>query len=344
MATNKPKILVIGSGWYGCHAALFLIKKGFDVSIVDKSNNIFVGSSFKNQNRLHLGFHYPRSEETRKESESGYKKFVKTYPQFVSDIKNNIYCVSKDSILDYSTYCKIMCDKKKYFETIKDYDSFKSAFGINVDLIDGAINTQEKLINPNKVKKHFTKTLSKKLINIESPLKIQNLEKEYDYVLDCTFGQKENFNNFKYELSICLVYSSKIKNYALTMMDGPFFSIFPMDIKENLYTLTHVNYTPVCVSHDINHINKMKCNFKQKPLAKIIRNMEKEVAVYIPYFNEMFKYESYYLSIKTKSDQKNDNRSLFWTKDGKKISFAGGKITGIFAMEEMLQNNFIDNL
>jgi hypothetical protein len=344
MPSNKPKFLIIGSGWYGCHAASFLIEKGFNVSIVDKSNDIFVGSSLKNQNRLHLGFHYPRSEETRKESETGCVKFLKKYPKFVCDIKNNIYCISKESILDYGTYCKIMKDKSKYFSNIEDLKNIKGSFGLNHELIDGAMNTQEKLINPKKVKKHFTQLLSKKMIIIDSTYHLEKLKKEYDYVLDCTFGQMENFGNFKYELSICLVYSSKIKNFAITIMDGPFFSLFPMDIKQNLMTLTHVSHTPVCVSSDIKHINKVKNNFQQKSLSKIIRNMENEVLPYIPHFDKICEYKDFYLSVKTKSNQKNDNRSLFWRKDNKTINFAGGKITGIFAMEEIIKSQIIDKL
>jgi hypothetical protein len=47
---------------------------------------------------------------------------------------------------------------------------------------------------------------------------------------------------------------------------------------------------------------------------------------------------------KIKSNQKNDNRSLFWRKDDKTINFAGGKITGIFAMEEIIKSQIIDKL
>jgi len=344
MAKSKPKFLIIGSGWYGCHAASLIKDKGYEFNLVDKTNQIFVASSSKNQNRLHIGFHYPRSENTRKESVEGYKKFIKKYPKLSFEIKDNIYCISKDSVLDYPTYCKIMCNEKKYFEKIDDLSNLQRKLDINIDLIDGAIKTKERLINPEKVKNHFDKLLKGSLIKINTAHDVEKITKNYDYVLDCTFGQRENFNDFKYELSICLMYKAKIKNYALTVMDGPFFSIFPYDLKENLYTLTHVNYTPVCVSDDINHINKVKNSFRQKHLARIIRNMEKETSCYIPNFNQIFSYNGYYLSTKTKTSQKSDNRSLFWNIDDKKISFAGGKITGIFSMEEVIKNQIIKNL
>ena len=127
-------------------------------------------------------------------------------------------------------------------------------------------------------------------------------------------------------------------------MDGPFFSIFPLGSKEGLYTLTHVKHTPIFNSNNINNINKLKNGLRQKHLEKIIRNIEKDVKVFIPNFEEIYEYKTYYLSIKTKSTEKNDNRSLFWHKDGKNLHFAGGKITGIFSMEEVLKEQILKKL
>ena len=62
----------------------------------------------------------------------------------------------------------------------------------------------------------------------------------------------------------------------------------------------------------------------------------------MPNFYETFEYKNYYLSIKTKYENKSDNRSLFHSVNGNTISFIGGKITGIFAMEEILKKILID--
>jgi L-2-hydroxyglutarate oxidase LhgO len=62
---SYKKIAVIGAGWFGCHIAYQLIKKNYSVKIYEERNDIFCGASGNNQNRLHLGFHYPRSLITR---------------------------------------------------------------------------------------------------------------------------------------------------------------------------------------------------------------------------------------------------------------------------------------
>ena len=74
----RKKIAIIGAGWFGCYLA-YILKKKFEVKIFEKEKNIFLGASGNNQNRLHRGFHYPRSFKTIQESKNGYKKFIKNF-------------------------------------------------------------------------------------------------------------------------------------------------------------------------------------------------------------------------------------------------------------------------
>ena len=60
----KKKIAIIGAGWFGCHIALEILKLNkFKIQIFERNKDIFNGASSNNQNRLHLGFHYPRSKK-----------------------------------------------------------------------------------------------------------------------------------------------------------------------------------------------------------------------------------------------------------------------------------------
>ena len=55
------KIAILGAGWFGCHIASKLKIKN-DVDLYEKKNQILSGTSSYNTNRLHHGFHYPRSK------------------------------------------------------------------------------------------------------------------------------------------------------------------------------------------------------------------------------------------------------------------------------------------
>ena len=86
------RICIIGAGWYGCHAARYLQSKGGHITILDK-DGIFCGASSKNQNRLHLGYHYPRSNKTVVECTAGYSKFISSYDYSVKSFDNNFYVI-----------------------------------------------------------------------------------------------------------------------------------------------------------------------------------------------------------------------------------------------------------
>jgi L-2-hydroxyglutarate oxidase LhgO len=55
-------IIVIGTGWYGCHITTILKQypDKFTITMIDSKNDIFDNSSYYNQNRLHYGYHYSR--------------------------------------------------------------------------------------------------------------------------------------------------------------------------------------------------------------------------------------------------------------------------------------------
>ena len=93
---KKIKIAIIGAGWFGCHIGHELKKKKIDVIIFEKEKDIFQNGSGNNTNRLHLGFHYPRSLITRKMSFEGYQKFINKYPKFSKALTNNVYAIADD--------------------------------------------------------------------------------------------------------------------------------------------------------------------------------------------------------------------------------------------------------
>jgi glycine/D-amino acid oxidase-like deaminating enzyme len=69
------RIAVIGAGIFGSVTSYFLANKGHKVTLYEKNNKILTGASFNNQNRLHLGFHYPKDIEIALQSLHGYNEF-----------------------------------------------------------------------------------------------------------------------------------------------------------------------------------------------------------------------------------------------------------------------------
>ena len=332
-------IIIIGSGWYGLHTALLLQDK-YNVTILEKNTDILNNSSFFNQNRLHLGYHYPRSDSTRKMCRDNYLKFIKKYREVVDFIDGNYYCISKNSLIDYPTFLQIY-NTSTYHHTIIPNDFLKN--------IEGEfINTQEKIINSEKVKTFFNHKMK---CDIKLDYQVTSLKQENnkviinddiicDFVFDCTFNQLElSKNEYVYELTISFIYERinfQKKFDSITVMDGLFFSLFPRDISKEQYTVTHVKHTPLIKTNNYKEIQNYKITNKQ--VNKIKKLMIDDIEKYYTDFNDDFKYLTYFTSYKCKPISCNDNRDCNIEKNGNILSVNCGKITGIFELEDYIKN------
>jgi hypothetical protein len=124
------------------------------------------------------------------------------------------------------------------------------------------------------------------------------------------------------------------------MVDGKFFSIYPY--KDNLYTLTDVEYTPIKKFKKYNSLKSFGKNINDKKVSEIKEKMEKKVLEYFPQFKNHFKYEDYFLSVKSKINNTSDTRYPIITQQNNLINCITGKIQGIYIIEDYI-NNFILN-
>jgi hypothetical protein len=346
------KVLIVGTGWYGCHAAMVLDKLGIDFDMVDTSNGFMVESSTKNQNRLHLGFHYPRAYRTRHECIHGYKEFCQAYPESTIDVSKNLYLVAKDSLIDFQTYANIFAYEKTPFDIIQSSERAGMPFTWLEDRFDGFMLTRERLIDNDRAARMFESRLGSRLIKGYKPSdlvitasSVTCKGKQYALALDCTYGQLLPQENTFFELSCTWLYTlqnapaeaTTTDLFAFTVMDGPFYSIYPYKPDRRLFTLTHVAHTPLMTSDTIEEIRRRQhTDVPEQLIQERRRKAEADVRISIPNFDDYFAYQGYFLSVKTKIRQRADDRSMTVQSTQNVISFCGGKITGIFAMERYL--------
>lgn len=312
---HNERWLVIGAGWYGCHTARVLKQSGVRVDIIDPLG-IMNGSSCRNQNRLHLGYHYPRSPDTIRECQIGYDKFISEYGQVVETTRS-YYVIAKDSLTSYDKFATTFAP----LNTVSR-DAITPVV-LNWEKVQGeVIHTDEKVINPWKAREFWNRELDGALIDEVSSI--------YDKIFDCTYGHLIPSQNFVYELCVIGVVKLKVpcESFGITVMDGPYFSLYPYDHMNNLYTLTHVVLTPV---HKSGSISDFKIS--QTEGRKIVAAMETSARSFILNYDELFEYVTFFTSVKTKVPNEDDDRSLRYTRHGPRIhSLMGGKITGIFGI------------
>lgn len=331
-------ICIIGSGWYGLHCAILLQNK-YNITILEKESEIFSKSSFYNQNRLHLGFHYPRCYKTQQMCKTNFDLFIEAYGDVVEDISKNAYFISKKSLLTYNDYFDVFKNENmiiKNDNTILQ-NVYNKYFLVNEKIINNKkskILLKEKINNCKLITNYTVKTIKKINNNL-----IINDDLLFDKVIDCTNNQLQISKfQYKFEKTISLIYLRKKKMPvdAITIMDGMFFSLYPIDSNCELYTLTHVHLTPFYVS------NTFKYHITINNVQELIKKIEKDVLIYFPDFKDYFEYVEYFISDKTKLlNSINDSRECIIEENEDGIlSVNCGKIVGIFEFEKYLKKVF----
>ncbi len=333
------KICIIGAGWFGCYLGLKLREEGHQVKIFEKTNDVFSNSSGNNQNRLHLGFHYPRSQKTINISKKGFKEFKKEFSFLTKKVKNNIYAIStsKSSKVNFKKYFSILKNSKLKFKKI----DLKKTTSYNFKNLENNISCGEEVILNDKAKIYFKKKL-KNIINFNKEIK--NIKKQnnkfeiknekFDIVINCSGLQflPSPIKNITHEYCCIFLYKqiSKKQHPALTIMDGPFFTLYPWDDSKN-YGLYSVNHSRLAKNKDFNKLKKLSnSKINKKYLQNIAKKVESKFSYYYPDFNKNFKFSKFLLSYRVISKNKQDSRICKIVNNKGYISVLPGKIDHIF--------------
>ena len=324
-------IAIIGGGWVGCHLAVKL-KNTHKITIYEKNKTLFEETSYNNQNRLHLGFHYSRNSKTRNLCLNTFDRFLKDYSFLTKELSKNLYCIPEnESIIDYDTFKEIF----------KKYDTEE----VSTDLktIEGCVKTNERFINFKHANSFFNDELKDLVVNETiDTVKLKKLQTKYDLIINCTnnhIKDKNKLNSF-YESTITLIYEkiNETEFDALTLVDGKLFSIYPY--QNNEYTVTDVEHTPIKKFKSVKKLNQFINQFNPDIIKKKQTLIESRIKKYYGNFTNDFKYKSYLLSTKSKIENLSDDRSPIISDEGNLINCFTGKIQGIYLIEDYLKEKY----
>lgn len=329
------KICIVGAGWYGCHIASALIQAGHSVKVYEKSNSTISGASKKNQNRLHLGFHYPRCSETRKQSKEGFDWFIEHYEHLTKPIKYNYYGVAEHgSLLDFDTYKVIMEASGLSFEEVE-----RPKFLSN---LSNLLECGERVIRNELASNYFNSILASNLVfntyvDLNNLDVLAALQRNFDFVVDCSWGTARKIDELDYYYEPCVYMYYRCKNnkdeFALTIMDGKHYSLYPY--YEGIYTLTSVEHTPLGQFDEINEAVCCLANFKndKQAIDSKLKVFESEFSNFYPNFKDNFSFDSVEFSLKTKIRSNNDFRGCVVKVKNNLISVFSGKIDTLHVAE-----------
>lgn len=242
------KILIIGAGLFGTVLSLVLSeKKSNEVTLMESDSEILSKASQHNHNRLHLGFHYPRSIETAKQSINGLVSFFINFKNAINNTYPKYYLIEKSGKISDKQFIDF-CNEinLKYEEQWPDISLNKSNLSLSILTEEPGFdfNTIKKILkqklNNSRVKAVFNKTISNKDDCLE-----------YDVVINCTYANINKINNLfdinllnlKHQDVYIPIVELNIKPMGLTIMDGPFCSLMPFGFNKNKYLLYHVKHS-----------------------------------------------------------------------------------------------------
>lgn len=332
----RPKVAVIGGGWYGCHIAKILDEAGYTVAGFEKTNSLLTGAAMSNQLRLHQGLHYLRSGVTRKQALEGYTEFVETYPTLSSEVARNIYAVpALESDLDASTVELILSGSKIPFRSISpsEYPWFQGAEALYL--------CDERLLNVAESRVYFEQTIGH-LFKFNEEVdysKIQDFlsSGEFDYVIDATyFGIAEIAPEATHEITMLAEFESNSEWFegGLTLVDGKLWSIYPTNV-ENTYSVSHVKHS--ILGHYRSQAESMSAVeqiIRTKSYEANLEAMREHVLKYVPRLrNDLDDMRIRFLTRKVKPLGNSANREAFAAEVEPGLIFIqAGKIDAIFVV------------
>ena len=339
------KIAIVGGGFYGCFIAYKILKKfpKLKISVFEKNSDLLLEAAINNQYRLHQGFHYPRSNKTILQTIYGFKKFTNEFKRFIYIPKENYYLIHKKSKISFSKYVSIFKKLNLKFNILKVK---KIPFLKKIQDYTGAIKVFEGTINFRGLYKFLKKKLyfiskidfffNNQVIKIDKKKGLVfTKDKFYKFNLiintsytDLNIGLSNKFK-VKYEIaSIIQIQNFLGRDFAITIMDGNFTSIYP--VNKEITTLSSVKYTPIKRFRNIFFLKKfLKKNNIKDLLKKNSKKIIKDIKIYFNIKNILIKKISFAPKVKLINDN-NARRDVIVKKEEKIISILCGKIDAVY--------------
>jgi hypothetical protein len=326
--------------------------------VLEKEDSILSRASKWNQARVHNGYHYPRSISTAIRSKENYLRFISDWDDCIEIKSNSLYCISSkntktsnDKYLQFLKYSSLPFEEKTEF--------YKKEFATTN--ISSIYEVDEKVFSTEKIKKKFKIFLNENNLTFQSNTEIESYVETKDFAvlkdrnnneikcrnfINCTYAGIYNLNddpdfikNFKHEVAeiVLIKPPKKFKNFNITVMDGPFFSImrFP---DRNLHSLSHVRYTPHVEWQAMRELNPYEL-LENSSFRSNYDVMKLDTMKYLPELTDIEYIESFF-EIKTilNKSEVNDSREIVINQKNRAVNILGSKIDQIYDVFRYLDN------
>ncbi|MBE1283554.1 MAG: FAD-dependent oxidoreductase [Rhodobacteraceae bacterium] len=357
-------VLIVGGGFFGASLALFLSSVTSRITVVESGADILTRASRVNQARIHTGFHYPRSMLTAAKSMVLHRRFAEDFPEAVVDDFRMLYAVSRrNSRVTAGRFWRMFHDLGA---RISPANAGQAAL-FDPEMTEAVFECDEFAFDYSVLQRLLRQRLEAQCVDLRLNTSVSELQEAADSVhvtlsdgshlragavFNVTYSNVNRLletagipaAQLKHELAeIALVQPPpELAGLAVTMMDGPFFSLMPYPA-ENLYSLTHVRYTPhlswPCASTGPDP-GAVAARFEGGSKAQF---MQRDASRYMPCLSDLDIRRSLY-EVKTvlmKNEQDDGRPILFhrYPSNSQIMTVLGGKIDNIYDLFDLVRTS-----
>ncbi len=267
------KVLVLGGGVFGCNIATELADAGAGVTLVESSSVLMGEASKANHNRVHFGYHYPRSVPTANQCIESLPSFLLHYGQSVITGFPNYYAIAANGSYvtpkQYTDFCDqigISYAEEMPPNNLLDPSKLAASYRVNEPIFD--YNVLKELTVRRLEKSSAEVILNAQVEKVHKSMKggytvsLDGKTQHFDKVINCTYASLNNVNKLfgvrprelRFEKMFIAVFEMPHDPVGLTVMDGPFCTIMPQGSNKNRFMLCHVDGSIMSNSTDVNNI------------------------------------------------------------------------------------------
>ena len=275
----------------------------------------------------------------------GFKRFVNHYPSLSEEIPKNLYGVVKNlSVVDSHSIQVCLSNDGVPFDSVD-----MNKIGIDLENVEAVLQSEERLFLPTKAEKYF----SDRLFNIvEFDTEITEsgaraLTEGADLVVDCTYNSIfEQPSSLIHEATLML----KVKRIkplpfgALTLIDGPFWSLYPTEL-ESEFSLSHVAFGPLVQKTSAAELTQAISGISENLILERSRKIFDSVIDFWPSFPDYFSdSEAYFVQRKVKRVDASDSRhTSIRLIEPQIVEVTSGKIDAAFGVSDWI-SNYLDGI
>nr|WP_155456077.1 FAD-dependent oxidoreductase [Massilia eburnea] len=375
VSSIQADAVIIGGGFYGAAIAIYLAKeRGLGrVILLEREPKLLCRASYNNQARVHNGYHYPRSFTTAFRSRVNFPRFVRDWPEAVTQDFIKLYAIARRNT-------KV---------TAKQFERFCHEIGARIEpaeaglkklfeprLIEAVFLVEEYAFDSTRLAAWAMKELQESGVEVRLSTSAMSLSRDTGrglqvttrdrngnsgslqcrYLFNCTYsGLNQLSGDFpgtktrlKHEITeMALVTAPQaLAGLGVTVMDGPFFSMMPFPAR-GLHTLSHVRYTPHFSWQD-EVGNDPYQKLREYERDSRVERMLRDVSRYMPAVRDA-KHADSLFEVKTilQKNEGDDGRPILFEHHAELpgcYSVLGGKIDNIYDVLEKLDIEKFENV